>query len=208
MNLPSIIIIGSGGHAASCIDVLELHGGFKVSGLVGVRAEVGRLVLGYKVLGSDEMLPILAREHQNALITVGQIHSPDLRISLFGAAVSAGFSLPPIISPRAYVSPHARLGAGTIVMHGAIVNAGAKVGANCIINSRALIEHGVDVGDHCHIATSSTLNGGSRVGPGSFIGSGSTVREGVVIGANCLVGMGCCIRKSLADETRFTGVSK
>ena len=38
------------------------------------------------------------------------------------------FNFPVIISPKAYVSKEAKIGEGTIIMHGAIVNKNSKIG--------------------------------------------------------------------------------
>jgi sugar O-acyltransferase (sialic acid O-acetyltransferase NeuD family) len=184
------LLLGAGGHARACIDVLEQEGRFAVAGLVGLSSEVGTRILGYPVVGSDADLSALLGKHTHALIAVGQIKTPELRMRLFDLLEQNRCQLPVIVSPRAYVSPHTTLGAGTIVMHGAIVNAGAVVGRNCILNSHSLIEHDAVVGDHCHIATSAAINSGVRIGSGTFIGSNSSVRQGTTIGERCLIGMG------------------
>jgi sugar O-acyltransferase (sialic acid O-acetyltransferase NeuD family) len=190
MATAAILLVGAGGHATACIDVIEQHGGFEVAGLTGSAADVGRMVLGYRVLGTDDELKVLAARYGTALIAVGQIKTPDTRVRLFAQLTEMGFRLATIVSPRAYVSAHATVGAGSIVMHGAIVNAGASVGRNCIVNSMALIEHDAKVADHCHIATAAVLNGGVRVGAGSFVGSHSTILQDINIGERCVIGMG------------------
>lgn len=199
MNISGILLVGAGGHALSCIDVIEAEGGYRIEGLLGLPEEKGGERLGYLVVGSDEDLPLLAWPGRNALVCVGQIKSPEGRIRIFARLLELGFCLPTIVSPTAWVSPHADLGAGSIVMHGAIVNAGAHVGDNCIINTRAVIEHGARIGDHCHISTGALVNGGVEVGEGSFVGSGSSLKEGVLLGQRCLVGMGVTVFSDLAD---------
>lgn len=203
MGSNSIILIGSGGHARACIDVIEQEGRFVVAGLVGLPHEVGSRILGYPVLGTDADLPALLGDYAHALVTVGQIKSPELRVRLFTLLEKNNCSLPIVISPRAYVSPHASLGAGTIVMHGAVVNAGAAVGRNCIINSQSLVEHDVVIADHCHIATAAAINSGVYIGAGTFIGSGSSVRQCVKIGERCLIGMGQRVLADCEAETRI-----
>lgn len=205
MNKPAILLIGAGGHAHACMDVIEQTGLYRIAGLVGLPKQKGQPHLNYGVIGQDDDLPELARHIHLALISVGQIRTAAPRIQLYHAAQSAGFSLPAIIAPGAYVSPHARLGAGSIVMHGAIINAGAHVGENCIINSRALIEHDSVIGHHCHIATGAIINGSVRIGTGSFIGSGSLIRQGLHIGDQCLIGMGLTLRHNLDNDVCFTG---
>uniref|UniRef100_UPI0040478740 acetyltransferase n=1 Tax=Polynucleobacter sp. TaxID=2029855 RepID=UPI0040478740 len=205
MSKSDLILIGAGGHARSCIDVIEQQGHFKICGLVGLPEQISMELLGYRVIGVDADLPMLVEKYQYALITIGQIEKAFHRIKLFQKATFCGFQLPAIISPFAYVSRSAKIGPGSIVMHGAIVNSGAKVGENCIINSNALIEHDVDVESHCHISTGAILNGGVSVGPRTFIGSGSVIKEGVKIHGDCTVGAGLTVRHNLAALTCFKG---
>jgi sugar O-acyltransferase (sialic acid O-acetyltransferase NeuD family) len=199
----SILLLGAGGHARACIDVLEHFGRFRIGGLLGLPGEVGGTVLGYPVLGTDTDLQRLLAEHSHALISVGQIKTAEHRIRLFELAQSSGCTLPAVVSPRAQVSRHASLAAGTIVMHGAVVNAGAVVGRNCIVNSLSLIEHDVVIGDHCHIATAAVINSGVHIAAGTFIGSNSCVRQGVGIGAHCVIGMGQRVLKDCAARTHL-----
>jgi sugar O-acyltransferase (sialic acid O-acetyltransferase NeuD family) len=205
MTLPGILLIGAGGHAHACIDVIESSGQFVIDGLIGQRDEIGRKVLGYSVLGCDADLPTLARRIGNVLLAVGQISSAQLRQRLAAQLEVLGVNLPIVIAPDAHVSRHAQIAAGTIVMHGAIVNAGARVGRHCIINSRALIEHDAQIGSFCHVSTGAIVNGDAVVGDGSFLGSGSVLRHGISVGQNCVVGMGLAVRHHQPDQSIFLG---
>ena len=205
MNKPALLLIGAGGHAKACIDVIEQEDKFRIIGLVGSPVEVGTHVLGYEVLGTDDVISELLNIAQYALVAVGQIGTNDLRSKLFSKIINIGFLSPIVISPMAYVSPHAVVGKGTVVMHRATINAGARIGDNCIINSHALIEHDVVVEGHCHIATSATINGGSTVGKSSFVGSGTTIRELITIGQSCSIGMGISVRHDLSPNSQFVG---
>lgn len=205
MSKPSLILIGAGGHAHACIDVIEQHNQYRIAGLIGMPEEMHTRHFGYSVIATDSDLDELAKVYQYAFISVGQIQSPDSRIRLYQHATTLGFQLPVIIAPTAHVSRHATIGAGTIVMHGAIINAGAMVGNNCIINTRSLLEHDATVEDHCHISTGAILNGDVSIGAGSFVGSGSIIKEGVMLGKSCVVGMGLSVRHNQADQARFVG---
>ncbi len=207
MSKPDIVLIGAGGHAHSCIDVIEQQGQYHIAGLVGMAEEMHDNHLGYPVIATDDDLPQLVKEYDYALISLGQILSPGSRIRLYQQAIRLGFQLPVIVAPTAYVSRHATLGSGTIVMHGAIVNAGVRVGDNCIINNRSLLEHDSTVEGHCHISTGAILNGGVTIGEGSFIGSGTVLKEGVTIGKDCVIGMGLSVRSNQLDHSRYTGKS-
>lgn len=203
MIKPSLILIGAGGHARACIDVIEQQGQYQIAGLAGTVEEMHSEHLDYAVIATDNDLPKLAKDFQYAVIAVGQIQTPDHRIRLYQLVTNLGFKCPVIISPTSYVSPHAIIGAGTIVMHGAIVNTGAKVGNNCIINTQALLEHDAIVEDHCHISTGAIINGGASIGIGTFVGSGSIIKEGVRIGSSSVIGAGLTVRHNQGGHSRF-----
>tara|TARA_B100000965_G_scaffold318959_1_gene279783 strand:- start:174 stop:752 length:579 start_codon:yes stop_codon:yes gene_type:complete len=192
--MKKIVLIGGGGHCKSVIDVIEQEGQFNIEGIVDVAELLGSEILGYPVFGTDDDIPKLAEKYKNAIITVGQIKSPKLRIKLFDFAVKSGFTMPKIISPNAYVSKHSSIGNGVVVMHNAIINANSSIGDNCIINSKALVEHDCKISSHCHISTNTTINGGAIVGSGSFVGSNATTKELAVIKENSFIKAGSLIK--------------
>ena len=185
--MKKIILLGGGGHCKSVIDVIEQEKKYKIHGIVDKPKFLGSKILGYKVIGSDLDLEYLAKKYKNAIITVGQIQSPLVRIKLFNLARKAGFKFPSIISPRAYVSKYSRIGMGTIVLHNVVVNSNVSIGNNCIINTKSLIEHDCEISDHCHISTCATINGSVKIRSKCFIGSNATVRDGITIKENNFV---------------------
>jgi sugar O-acyltransferase (sialic acid O-acetyltransferase NeuD family) len=202
-----ILVVGAGGHAVSCIDVIEKAGIFRVVGLVASAEEVGAVVCGYDVLMTDDDLDAsIAGITPAALVAVGQIKTAGVRIRLFNRLRQLGFALPVIISPNASISERTTLGAGTIAMHGCVINAGVDIGENCIINSCALIEHGARIGAHCHVATRAIVNGDATIGEGTFVDSGAVLRHGIRIGRHCVIGMGAVVRNDVPDDSTIRTV--
>ena len=195
--MDKILLIGAGGHARSCIDVIETVGQFEIAGVVEKDESMTNANIRYPIIGTDNDLDKLRKKYDYALITVGQIKSPAIRIKLFQLLKELDFTLPTIISPHAYVSKHAQIGEGSIIMHGAIVNANAKIGINCIINNKSLIEHDAVIGDHCHIATGGIINGEVFVGNETFIGSGAVTKQCISIGNNCIVSAGIVLKRDV-----------
>ena len=176
-----IILIGGGGHCKSVIDVIEQEDKYEIAGIVDLKEKNGQNILGYPIIASDEDLPELVKEYTNFHITMGFIKNPTRRKQILEILKKTKAVLPVIVSPIAYVSKHARIAAGTVIMHNAQVNAGATIGENCIINSRALIEHDANVGDNCHISTGAIINGDVTVGNECFVGSGAVTVQGTKI---------------------------
>ncbi|MEA3385983.1 MAG: NeuD/PglB/VioB family sugar acetyltransferase [Thermodesulfobacteriota bacterium] len=168
-----------------------------MAGIVDMPEKLHQKILDYEIIATDNDLPDLVKEYQYFLVTLGQIKSPEKRIRIFQALKELGAKLPIIVSPLAYVSRHAEIAEGTIVMHHALINAGAQIGSNCIINTKALIEHDAVIGNHCHIATDAVINGGVKVGSGTFFGSNAVTRECIEIGENAVIGCGAKIIKNV-----------
>jgi len=198
--MDKILLIGAGGHARSCIDVLEKENQFEIAGLIEKGESISNESLGYPVIGTDDDLQVLRQQYKYALITVGQIKTPKVRIKLFQLLKKLDFTLPVILSPKSYVSKHAQIGEGTIIMHGSIVNANAIIGKNCIINNHSLIEHDSVIGDHCHIATGAIINGEVSVGKETFVGSGIVTKQGISIGDNCIIGAGATLKTDIPEN--------
>lgn len=193
-----IVLLGGGGHCRSCVDVIEQTGRFRITGIVESGGpKKSAPILGYPIIGTDEDLAAIRGSYRHALVTVGQIKSATSRLVLYRRLRDLDFTLPAIVSPLAYVSRHATIGEGTIVMHHAVVNAGAVVGCLCIVNTKALIEHDARVGDHSHISTAAVINGGAAVGPRSFIGSHATVMHAVRLGDDWFCGAGRRVQSEL-----------
>lgn len=193
-----LILIGAGGQCTAGIDVIEQEGKFTIAGIVDLPVNVGQTLLGYPIIGSDADVPELTGRFKYFLVTLGQIKSSRRRAELFQELKGLGAEMPVVISPRAYVSPHAEIGDGTIIMHGALVNARARIGCNCIINSHAVVEHDAVIDSHCHISTGAIINGGTHVKEHTFIGSQAMLREGVEIGAYSIIGAGVSVLHSVA----------
>ena len=202
---PSLVLVGGGGHALACIDVVEQNAAFAIAGLVDPALPKDSLQGGYPVLGSDDDLPRLRERHRFALVSVGHIRSAAPRARLYEKLAALDFVLPVIISPLAYVSPRAAVGCGSLVMHRAIVNAGAQVGENCIINTGAVVEHGCHIGNTCHVAVGAMICGDVCLEDGAFVGSGAVCRQGVTIGKGAVVGCGVTVLEDVPPDTIHTG---
>jgi len=190
---PNIVLIGGGGHCVSLIDIIENGDEFNILGILDPNIKENN-ILGYKILGGDNLIPELVNENTYFLISVGQIKSYFSREKIAKTLAKYNAKLATVISSLAYVSKHANIGEGTAIMNHAVVNATAKIGKNCIINTKSNIEHGVSIADFCHISTSAVVNGDSIIGKGSFVGSNATISNGVLIEERSIINAGKFIK--------------
>ena len=197
----NLILVGAGGHALSCIDLIESSGMYSIVGIVGEFHEIGQTKFGYKVLGSDDNLADLRDLATIACIGLGQIQSPEKRMRALSVLKALAFEVPTIVSPTAYISKRSQIGEAATIHHNVTINGSVVIGDNCIINSGSIIEHGSRIESNSHVSTGVVINGDVVVGNGSFIGSGTVVKQGVRIGSNSFINMGQFVHNNVSNSS-------
>jgi sugar O-acyltransferase (sialic acid O-acetyltransferase NeuD family) len=192
-----LIILGSGGHAQSCIDVIEDNKKFTIVGLLGEKKELKKKIFGYEIIGSSSDLEYYKKQGiKYIIIGLGLIGNNKKRIAIIKNLLKLKFKIPQIISPNAYISKHAKLGNSVQIFNKVFINAGASIGDYCIINSGSIIEHGVQIDNNSHISTNVIINGNVTIKKNVFIGSSSVIRENLTISKK-FIKMGSVIKKNL-----------
>ena len=195
----TLFILGAGGHGRVVAEIAEATGWDDVRFLdnrwPGVDANLHWPVVGRGL----QALPPGAR----VFVAIGLCGK---RMDLLQQVSAQGHIVLHLIHPTAFVSRHATLEAGTVIMPQAAINAGAVLGRGVIVNTGATVDHDCRIGDGVHISPGVHLAGGVSVGEGTWIGIGAVVREGIQIGANAMVGAGAAVVSHVPDGARVVGV--
>ena len=194
MKKIKLAIIGSGGHAKSCIDVIENKKNYKIVGIISnsKKHKIGK----YKVIGNDKEIRKIKSFTSNLVLGIGGLQNNSIRKKIFQKFKNFGFKFPTIIAKSSIISKKTKIREGTIIFNFVYINSGAKIGKNCIINNRTLIEHDAVIEDHCHISTGAIINGDCKIGSGTFVGSGSVLLNNLKIKKNSFIKMGTILKKS------------
>ena len=199
--MKGVVVIGSGGHAKVCIELLRAMGE-EVAVCVG-GADSADACMGVPVLKGDEHLRELRPDYSRAFVALG---SNKLREKLGDFAGELGFELVNAISPTAIVSPTAIIGRGVAIMAGAVINAESAIGDLAIINTGATIDHDNRIGRAAHVAPQCGLAGNVTVGERSFLGIGCKVVPQIRIGKDVTVGAGGVVIEDIPDGVVAVGV--
>jgi UDP-perosamine 4-acetyltransferase len=197
---PAVVVVGNGGHALVCLDILR-DGGHRVAGCV--ETDERGADVGVPLLGTADDLADLVSADTAVFVAVADNRA---RQVLTHEVTSLRAHVVAAISPHAVVSPTARIGAGALLLPGAVVNAHAVIGEGAIINVNAAVDHEVSIGAFAHVGPGSSLAGNVTVGDGALVGVGASVTPGRTIGAWSTVGAGSAVVRDVSPGATVAGV--
>lgn len=196
----SLLILGFGGHARSVADV-ALACGYEELAFVDEMARPGENFLGHPVFASlDAAGKISARD---AFPAAGDNHKRSAQILQIHAL---GLQLVSLVSPHASLGAGSVVAAGCFVGHHAHIGPGASVGSGAIVNTGAVVEHEARVGDYAHVSVNATMAGRSSLGAYSMLGAGAVIVDGVAVGGGVLVGAGAVVHRTVHEPGVYVGV--
>lgn len=201
--MKDLILVGGGGHCRSVIEAAE-SSGRKIRGILDLPQYLGTDVSGYPVVGNDDDIGKYVDDCE-FLVTLGSIENSGPRCRLHARIKECGGNLAIVIASTAFVSPRARIGEGSVVLHQAVVNSMAEIGESVIVNSGAIVEHDASVGDLTHVSTGARVNGACRVGCRCFVGSGAVMVQGVEMGDDVFLGAGSLLAKNADKPGTYVG---
>lgn len=199
--MSTLALLGAGGHGKVVADAALLAGWKNVLFFDDAWPQI-QTNGHWPVVG--DMAALLARlqEFDGVLVSIGHCKA---RWQKQQALQAAGATLATLVHPQACVSPYARLGAGTVVMAGAVVNVDAEIGDANIVNTCASVDHDCALAHGVHICPGAHLSGNVSVGACSWVGVGAAVRQGTRIGAGVTVGAGAVVVKPIPDGLTVVG---
>ncbi|MDY6391856.1 MAG: hypothetical protein SPL80_03360 [Bacilli bacterium] len=95
-----------------------------------------------------------------AIVAIG---NNELRVEWLNRLKDAGFELPIIISPQAFVSPSAIIEPGCVIEPMAVIHANAIIKKGSIISAGAVVNHNATVSEGCHVDCNSVVGAGAVV---------------------------------------------
>lgn len=159
----NLLILGAGGHGRVVAEIAQDCGYDHISFLDDNSPDA---------IGRIDELERFANQFDNAFAGIG---NNVLREQLILRLEAAGYHVPVLIHPSAYVSRTAKIGKGTVVEPKAIVNAGTVVGLGCIISVGAIVDHNVVVGKCSHINAGSIVKAGAEIKERTKLEAGQVV---------------------------------
>ncbi len=198
--MENIVVVGLSGHARVVIDTIERQGRYRIAGIVDTYRPVGYSCLGHAVLGDEFRLPDIVRQNNicGAVVAIGDNwlrHTLVARIR----SITPGLPFVTVIHPSAQIADTAKVGAGSIILPGAIVCASADVGEFCILNTKASLDHDGTMADFSSFAPAVSTGGRVTVKPFAAVMLGANIIDSVCIGEHSVVGAGSLVLRDVPD---------
>lgn len=181
-----VVIVGLGGHAGMCIDIITQVGSYNLVGFVDDNVQVDeKHKLNF--LGTLEKLTDhKKRGLKNVIIGIGFLNKLYLRARLYNELVKS-FYIPTIIHPKAIIEPSAVISDGCQIMAGAIIGSNVIIEENCILNSGSIVSHDSIIGRGSHITPGAILAGHVVIGERVTIGMAASVYVGLSISDDSVI---------------------
>jgi sugar O-acyltransferase (sialic acid O-acetyltransferase NeuD family) len=189
-----MILFGASGHAKVIIDILEKMD-VTIEYLLDADPEIQE-IQGYEVRLEQD---VSFQGTEEVIISIG---SNSLRKTL-ASKLSCQFGW--AIHPSVILGDDVSIGAGTVVMAGAIINSSTSIGNHNIINTSTSIDHDCHLEDFVHVSPNATLCGSIKVGEGTHIGAGATIIPNLNIGKWVTIGAGAVIIEDVLDYAVVVG---
>ena len=93
----------------------------------------------------------------------------------------AGFALPALVHPRAYVASSATVGSGTLVMAIAAVDHRVTLRDDVVVWPSTSVSHDSVIGDNSFLSPACVICGNCRIGRDCFIGAGAVIVSTAVV---------------------------
>lgn len=112
--------------------------------------------------------------YKYAIVAIG---NSKVRLEWLSKLEDAGYEIPTLTHPRAYISPSSKIMKGCIVEPMAVVNTGSEIGVGCIISAGAVINHNAVCSNGVHIDCNATVAANAIVPLGTKVCSGTVYKK-------------------------------
>jgi sugar O-acyltransferase (sialic acid O-acetyltransferase NeuD family) len=196
-----LAILGASGHGKVAAEIGELCGWDEIHFYDDAWPSID--INGqWKVLGNTNDLINKLNDYDNAFVAIG--HNA-IRYEKSVSLISKGFTLATLIHPAAIVSAYSEVGAGTVVMAGAVINPFVKIGIASIINTSATVDHDCIIEHGVHVSPGANIAGTVKIGALAWVGIGACIKQCINIGHQAVIGAGAVVVNNISDGLTVVG---
>lgn len=203
-----VVIIGSGGVARECRDLLKemvraapgLEQLYRFRGFVRWYDESVSSAEPEPFLGDAASFPV----EERSLFVIG-LAEPAMRKAVYEAFKRRGASFLTLVHPWSAISPEASIGEGNIFQRGSTVFCDCVVGNGNYFCSSMSLAHDVELGDFNVVGPAALVLGQCRIGNGNVLGAQSVLLPRARIGDGNGIAPGSIVYKGCGNDCAMAG---
>ncbi len=203
--MSKLILVAASGLAREVLAIEAAAGRFDQVLLVDDDPALwGRTVGGRPVVGGVDL--VLEFEDYHVLVCAGR---GSARRSIVERLLTMGIHrdrFTQTVHPQVDVPKGCVVGAGSIVLAGAVLTADVQVGEHVVVMPNVTLTHDDVLEDYATVCAGASLGGGVRVCAEAYIGMNAAVRENLTVGAGATLGMGAVLLEELPSHETWVGV--
>lgn len=198
-KLNNIVIIGSGGHTRSSINLLSsffaiqnlsiLDDSFEQDikeiinsvPLVGLTKDIKKDQIIFLSIGDNFIRKQYFLKYKEQILTENVYHKNSMQ------------------------EKNIKIGSSNQVYANSYINSEVIIGDNNIFNTASIIEHNSKIGNHNHISIGAKICGGVTIGDESLVGAGAIILNNLSICSNVTIGAGSVVIKDINQEGTYVG---
>ena len=166
--MKSLLILGAGSFSTE-VEELARQLGYNDIAFLDDSPDTARC---QPVIGKLDETSAFIQQFSSAIVALG---NNEMRMKYTKMLLDAGYDVPVLIHPTAYVSKDAALSCGCIVRAKAVISRYVKLGTAVIINAGVIVDHDCTIGEGVHCLPGAVVRNKVTVPPMRWIRANEVV---------------------------------
>ncbi len=200
MNGEKVVIIGSGGLAAECVETINAMTTLSIDGYIddlgydNFNSNKKRYAYQERYLGKVADYPFAIQEKVIVAFSAAN------KSELFSYLLSKKVDLINLVHPSVSLPKSSQIGIGNIIGANIVIGPNVRIGNGNVLTAYSFVSHDCQLGNFNFFSTAG-ISGRVCVGDSNFFGIRSTVLPEVMIGDHNTIQAGMVVDKSIANNT-------
>src|SRR5699024_5771343 len=196
MNNKTLVMLGAGGHAKVCYDIVQKMNKWDEIIILDDNPENDY----FKING--QLNDIHQYSSAEFFVAIGD---NKIRAKITEELLKLNMKIATLIHPKAVIGSNVKIETGTVIMAGVVINSATEIGKGCIINTSSSVDHDNKIGDYVHLSPGVHLAGTIEIGQRTWVGIGTTVINNIKINQDIIIGAGSLVLRNVNNKGNYYG---
>lgn len=207
--MKKLILFGTGDLAQIACEYFSNDSSYEVAGFTVDRSHLHTdTLMGLPVVAFEEVESFFPPEEHDIHVCLIYNDMNRLRAKKCAEAKIKRYDLTSYISPRAFVSPSAKIGEHVFIFEGNVIQPFVEIGDRVILWSGNHIGHHSVIENDVFISSHVVISGHCNIGGNTFIGVNSTLANSIKIGKRTWISFAAKVSGNIPDGSMIRSLHK